>query len=323
MSEGTWNLASEAMVAPGVKERPLVFESCGESVCGILSLPATGVPQRAVVFTHGWSGHRCGPAGLLTAIARALAFAGCACLRFDFRGRGESEGDGLHATLATMSEDLRAAETALRQETGLPKTTLFGMCSGGNIAIGSLKNLPATEALALLSVYPFSDGDSFGRDVHRVWHFLGVYLHKACSPDTWKRVFRGEASIGRAFGVLLRPFLKRGENRRHEEGDAPAKPTGKTAKASAHESRLDAGKEPPKKYLTGLRKDLPALMIDGTGDPDAPAALQYFGSYVKEHSLPIRFEEIPGANHNYSSAAWRKQVLDFVVPFCTQKELKA
>ncbi len=312
------SLTNKCQVVPGVVEETVSFDVQGSQVFGILSTPAEGSCKRAIVFTHGWSGNRNGPAGLLTTLSRALAAKGCACLRFDFRGRGESQGDGLKATLATMSDDLQMASQKLMELTGFKHITLFGMCSGGNIAIGSLKKLPQADSMVMLSVYPFSDGDSFSRDVHRTWHFLKVYLYKACSLQTWKRLFAGEASLARVFKVIFKPFLKRGESKKHEEGtpeQTPQAANSKTGKPPNNESRLQAGQEPPKKYLTNLRKDLPGLMVYGTADPDAEAALKYYKTYAEEQQLPITFTRIEGANHNFSSAQWHSQLTKMACDF--------
>ena len=308
-------LQNKTQVLPGVQEQTVTFDVQGSQVYGILSTPAEGICKRAVIFTHGWSGNRNGPAGILTTLSRALAAQGCACLRFDFRGRGESGGDGLKATLATMSDDLQKATQTLLELTGLKKCTLFGMCSGGNIAIGSLKQLPLADTMIMLSVYPFSDGDSFSRDVHRTWHFLKLYLYKACSLQTWKRLFAGEASLARVFKVIFKPFLKRGESKKHEEGTPATETKSKTVKASNNESRLEAGKEPPKKYLASLRSDLRGVMVYGTADPDAAAALKYYGEHVEKEKLPIKFIRIDGANHNFSSAAWHRRIAEIASEF--------
>ncbi|MBQ6473196.1 MAG: alpha/beta fold hydrolase [Victivallales bacterium] len=316
-------LSETCSPCPGVRERCVTFAVEGTMLAGILAMPADGAARCAVLLSHGWSGHRCGPAGVLVHLARCLAADGCATLRFDFRGRGESGGDGLESTLATMSADLCGAEAELRRLTGLARTTILGMCSGGNVAIGSLDRLPQVDSLVMLSVYPFSDGDSFGRNVGRFRHLLQSYLAKACSWQTWLRLFRGEASLGRVLGVLLHPFLKRGESRRHEgemaSGDAKSnthgRGLGQSSRASAHESRLSDTGKAPRRHLAALRPDLPVLMVYGTGDPDAEAARRYFGDYARERNLPVRFLSIEKANHNYSSATWHRQVGEAVLAF--------
>jgi len=288
-----------------ITERPVFMQSAGARLPGILALPEGSAPRGAFLFSHGWAGNRNGPANLLTTLARALAAEGFATLRFDYRGRGEAAGNGLDTTLATMAEDLASAASFIRTGTGIDAISVLGMCSGGNVAIGALPSLGKIQRMVLLSVYPFSDGDSFGRDLNRSRHFLAAYLKKACSLENWKRVFSGDASLARVFRVIFRPFLKRGENRAKESN------VGTLVKAAASESRNSAA-PPPVKHLAKLRKDIPALMIYGTADPDASAAQKYFGEYANANSLPISFVEIQGANHNFSSQYWQQQVLQTI-----------
>ena len=291
-----------------ITETHVFLQSGAATLSGVLALPAQGSLQGVFLFSHGWAGNRNGPANLLTTLARALAAEGYATLRFDYRGRGESGGDGLATTLATMAEDLASAASFIRTETGIDAISVLGMCSGGNVAIGALPNLGKLQRMVLLSVYPFSDGDSFGRDINRSRHFLGVYLRKACCLENWKRVFTGDASLSRVFRVIFRPFLKRGENRAKEGG------VGTLVKAASCESRNSAA-PPPVKHLAKLRKDIPILMLYGTADPDAAAARKYFGEYARKNALPISFAEIQGANHNFSSQTWQQQVLEIITNF--------
>lgn len=78
-------------------------ESCfnisiyGENIYGIWHKPCIprNVIQRdiAVVLLHGWAGYRTGPHDMLVKTARMLAENGYHCIRFDFRGKGYSQGD--------------------------------------------------------------------------------------------------------------------------------------------------------------------------------------------------------------------------------------
>ena len=296
-----------ANIGDHIIESPIQLES--GHLAGILSTPEGKAPTHLVVFSHGWSGTRNGPGNLLTTLARRFAQNGAATLRFDFAGRGESDGNGLETTLATMSTDLLNAIRELQRR--YPDLPLFlaGMCSGGNVAIASLDRMPDVSGLLLLSVYPFSDGDSFGRDTRRLWHLLKSYFRKACSLTTWKRLFSGDASLKRALGVLFHPLMKKGESRRHE--------IGKSTQATAQESRTDNTLPPPTRFLDALKtRKTPALMLYGTGDPDATSAQKYFGQFASKHTLPIDFLTLEDANHNFSSTRWHQQLgnacLDFI-----------
>ncbi len=317
-------LAGECQPLPEVTERHVTFLVGQDAIQAILTLPAGTTPRQGVIFTHGWSGNRCGPAAIITSLARHLAQQGCASLRFDFRGRGESAGNGLAATLTTMADDLVEACRQFTVLTGMRNHILLGLCSGGNVAIGTLNRLPSAKAIVMLSVYPFSDGDAFGRDARRTLHFLKVYWLKATRKETWMRLCRGDVNLKQVAKVILNPLLHRQANRRREGQAAAdtaknaAPETPRTAKAAQNESRLQAGKEPPRQFLANLRPELPGLLVYGAADPDAKAAIDYYGKYIAEKNLPIRIEQIPGANHNFSSRNWFRQVAEMTVSFLEQ-----
>ena len=316
-------LPKTLFLADGLTEEPVSFLSNRQDLHGILVMPAATL-RGALLCSHGWSGNRCGPAGLLTEMSRNLARAGFAVLRFDFAGRGESCGEGLQSTLLSMADDLTAASEILRKRTGLKQVLYLGLCSGGNVVVGALKRLPEAKALILLSVYPFSDGDTFSRDLNRFFHFLRVYWQKALHPQTWRRLAKGDIRLGQVLRVIFSPLLKRGNNRK-KEGLSPEKSPAaedfkaRSASAAASESRLEK-KEPPRSHLKNLRPDLPVLMLYGSADPDAAAAVKYFGDYANEQKLTLEIQHIEGADHNFTAKIWRQQLYAQINAFLDKLE---
>ena len=292
-------------LASGVCERAVRFGAEDQTRVGNLVLPDRK-RDLGIVFVHGWSGVRGGPHGILTGTARRLAERGFPSLRFDLGGRGESKGNGMEACLPTMADDLVAATRVCRERAGVGRVVLFGMCSGGNVAIGTLPRLPDAAGLVLLSVYPFSDGDSFGRDMHRTLHFAKVYWHKLWQLHTWKRLFRGEVRVLRVLDVLFGHFRKRSK-----EGPARTKGPSET------EPEVEE-KSPPREHLQKLKSGIPGLMIYGSADPDAAAAQAYYRPFVDEHSLPIKFVEIDGAHHNFTSREWKDRIVRLTADFCNR-----
>ncbi|HVP10853.1 MAG TPA: alpha/beta fold hydrolase, partial [Phycisphaerae bacterium] len=76
---------------------------------------AMGAP--VVVCCHGLTGTRIGSCYRLVTLARRLVAENIACLRFDFRGCGESDGDFQELCVPKLVEDLRAVIAAID---GLP-----------------------------------------------------------------------------------------------------------------------------------------------------------------------------------------------------------
>ncbi|MGV8940240.1 MAG: hypothetical protein ACOH1P_01710 [Lysobacter sp.] len=64
---------------------------------------------------------------LVTELAATLAAKGFPCLRFDFFGSGDSEGDGEQLDYASMRSDLQQAAEALRASTGVTRVGVLAM----------------------------------------------------------------------------------------------------------------------------------------------------------------------------------------------------
>jgi pimeloyl-ACP methyl ester carboxylesterase len=86
-----------------------VINGSGQVLIGVWHEPGEDASRldATIVMLHGWSGTRTGPHQMLTRAARAFATGGYRVLRFDFAGRGDSDGDTETATLATMADDVR------------------------------------------------------------------------------------------------------------------------------------------------------------------------------------------------------------------------
>ena len=122
-------------------EKPVVFKSQGQQIIGVVHMPERRkgkVP--AVVFFHGFTGTKVEPHRIFVKMARALARAGIAALRFDFRGSGDSEGD---FSKMTISGELQDAAEALRFVRRLPgvdpkRVGVLGLSMGGAVAAMTL-----------------------------------------------------------------------------------------------------------------------------------------------------------------------------------------
>ncbi|MFC6585223.1 alpha/beta hydrolase family protein [Sulfitobacter aestuariivivens] len=91
-------LISLSSTAHAMSETFVTFQSDGQEVVGTLALP-DGDPAPVVILLHGFTGSRdelateAVPGGVFGETAEALAEAGMASLRIDFRGSGESTAD--------------------------------------------------------------------------------------------------------------------------------------------------------------------------------------------------------------------------------------
>ncbi len=142
---------------------PLKIESFkynSQSINGILHVPEKKYLLQKKIFVvllHGLTDYRIGPNGILVEIANNLSNQGFYCLRFDFRGRGFSEGDFLETDYKTMITDVETVIVGLIENYKPYKIVLGGICYGAKLAIYyALKGSQKVDNVIELSSVPIS-----------------------------------------------------------------------------------------------------------------------------------------------------------------------
>lgn len=132
-------------------ERVAFAGGLGPRLVGELELPE-GEPRAAALFAPCFTCTK--DAKAIVRIARALAEAGIAVLRYDVTGIGASEGDFATTTFASQVDDLMAAADHVRGR-GLEPRLLVGISLGGAVALAGARAVP--EAAAVVTVNAPSD----------------------------------------------------------------------------------------------------------------------------------------------------------------------
>jgi uncharacterized protein len=136
-----------------IAEQPVVFLSDSQQVVGMWHEPVRTHEQAApaVVFLHGFTGHKAESHRLFVETARALAAQGIGALRFDFRGSGDSEGDFKDLTIMGEVADARAALAFARSRPGVDpaRIGLLGLSIGGAVAPYVVADDPGLRAVVL------------------------------------------------------------------------------------------------------------------------------------------------------------------------------
>ncbi len=278
-----------------MSEIPLIFPNArGETLVGILHNTAK-TPRGALLFLHGWSGYRTGPHQMLTRAARHFGASGWSSLRFDFAGRGDSEGDTELATLATMRDDTNIASRLLREKFTDGPIIAVGLCSGCEIAVAAAGR--NWDGIALWSAPIFAAlPEQSGQEKKRAAN-LGKYARKLLDPRTYLKIARGQvdtAAVGKA--------MKGGggaANKNVESREPGQLPPGFRAQSLSDWKKYNG----------------PILQIYGDADPIAPDARAW---YAQHSARPPVVETVAGANHSFYGLDWERQVFEI-----TQKWLDA
>jgi len=106
-------------------------------VAATLSMPDGEGPFPGVLMLHGFGSSRDEVGGMYATEAAALAEAGIASLRIDFRGFGQSAGDTGHHTVDRQNEDAAVGLAALTATGGVDASRIgvLGFSFGGGAAI--------------------------------------------------------------------------------------------------------------------------------------------------------------------------------------------
>jgi len=165
-------------------ETPVVFESKGQQIVGMLHMPNGRGRFPAALLLHGFTGTKSESHRMFVKLSRTLAARGIASLRFDFRGSGDSAGNFEDMTIRSEVADTVEALRYLARHRRINsrRLALVGMSMGAAVAslvvgrertrfktmalwapvaegAGILDNLSTPEAVASLAQTGITDHD--------------------------------------------------------------------------------------------------------------------------------------------------------------------
>ncbi len=138
----------------------------GRRLVGSLHRPPAA-PTRGVVVAHGMLSSRASPKHV--ALCERAAAAGRLALRFDFAGRGESEGGPGDLTVSGEIDDLAAAIEEVRRHV-VAEIAVVGSSLGGTVALLTARDsgIDALVTIAAPARLPSAPRPSWGEDASEV-----------------------------------------------------------------------------------------------------------------------------------------------------------
>jgi pimeloyl-ACP methyl ester carboxylesterase len=183
--------SATAALADGAFVERIVRFGERECLVGVLCLPGGAAPSgpAAILVNHGML-HRVGPNRLHVKLARRLARAGHAVLRFDFSGMGDSGNrpDKLPYEQRVVVE-AREAMAFLEQAIGATHFVLGGLCSGAIASYETAKVDPRVAGVILMNPQFFDDELTSYVEARRTDYWRRVLTN----PRRWYELFSGKA----------------------------------------------------------------------------------------------------------------------------------
>ena len=144
-----------------MKESPFELGPAGAKVRGFVQEPPD-FSGSVVIILHGWIGYCAGPHRVLYELAESLAQKGIATVRFDFIGRGDSDGSFEETTFDVAVETTRNVAEFAAGRWGAANLCMAGMCFGASVG---LRCCELWQKMALWSPLPLGERLSVGSRV--------------------------------------------------------------------------------------------------------------------------------------------------------------
>ncbi|WP_210544221.1 hydrolase 1, exosortase A system-associated [Rhodoferax sp. PAMC 29310] len=177
-------------------EETAQFDCEGETLTGILAQPESPA-QIGVLIIVGGPQYRAGSHRQFVLLSRALAAAGYAVLRFDYRGMGDSS--GTQGDFEGVSMDIAAAIDALQERLPCVKqVALWGLCDAAAAALLYCHETQDSRVTGLCLLNPWVRSEaSLART--QVKHY---YVQRMQQKEFWLKLVRGGVATQALRGLL-------------------------------------------------------------------------------------------------------------------------
>ena len=199
-------LTSITPIRPAHCDSVLRIDCEGQALVGLLSEPAsasasasasesdliaTPAPDTGVLLIVGGPQYRVGSHRQFTLLGRALAGAGVPCLRLDYRGMGDAQGD--QRDFEAVDADIAAAIDAWqREQPALKRVVLWGLCDAASAALLYVHRRRDPRVAGLCLANPWvRTATSLARA--QVKHY---YLDRLRQPAFWRKLLSGRVGLG-------------------------------------------------------------------------------------------------------------------------------
>ena len=264
-------------------EQALTFDCDGERLVGVVAVPERPVPV-GVLIVVGGPQYRAGSHRQFVHLARRLAGAGIAAMRFDYRGMGDASGDA--RTFEDVSDDIAAAIAAFRRACpAIGYVVLWGLCDAASAALMYVARNHDPSIAGIVLVNPWVRSDVTLAKT-QIKHY---YARRILQRDFWTRLLRGRVRVRDALASIAESA------RIARRASAPERGSG-VAFQDLMATGLSAFAGPVLLLMSG--RDLTAREFDEYTSNDT----RWKGLLARR---TVERRDCADADHTFSSAQWR------------------
>jgi uncharacterized protein len=268
-----------------VRDEAMLFNCGADELVGVLSRPEDEAGPLGVLVIVGGPQYRVGSHRQFALLARSFASQGMACMRFDYRGMGDSA--GATCSFESVNDDVRAAvDVFFRQVPELRGVVLWGLCDGASAACFYAPGDARVRGLILLNPWVRT---AQGEAQTYLKHY---YLQRLLSRAFWLKLLRGGVRLGQSVAGLSAAM--------------------KRARGGVPQVESGAGRTLPERMLADLQRAAkPALIVLSGRDYVA----REFEQVCQGHPGWQQFlaangvQHLPEADHTFSGARHREEVV--------------
>jgi uncharacterized protein len=282
-------------VAVNAGREAVAFECEGARLIGVLHRPAKPASVGVVVIVGGPQ-YRVGSHRQFLLLGEALANAGIACLRFDYRGMGDSEGPV--QTFENVSSDIRAAvDELMRRVPQVKRVALWGLCDAASAAMFYAAGDARVRGVVLLNPWARTE-QGLARS-----YLKHYYLRRIVDPNAWAALFRERKSplqILRSIAATAQSAF--GGKKAQSQPNAPVAAAGPAPSADL-----------PDRMARGLQPFRGEVLLILSGDDitarefvEASGASSRWKKIFARESL--KRHDLEASDHTFSRREWRDTV---------------
>lgn len=184
-------------------ERALCFPCAGDTLVGILAEPQTPA-STGVVMIVGGPQYRAGSHRQFVRVSRALAKAGYAVLRMDYRGMGDSNGE--KRDFLAVDDDIKAGIDLLFEHVAsVQRVALWGLCDAASAALLYLHATHDKRVRGLCLLNPWIRSEASLAKI-QVRHY---YLDRLRQSDFWFKLASGRVAWDAVSGFVRNVRMSR------------------------------------------------------------------------------------------------------------------